>query len=193
MTTSRPRLARLASALPFAVLLGTSACAGKVVSIGNDEAASTSAGDGGTASNSGDDASVAPTLGTTPAACSQGSGVAATPASQTDVQLLVDGLWVLCGEPSVFGTSDEIGIEILSDGDWFKLYDTKGVATPGSGMGEEGTWQAAAVNGGSSFGFNLSVYGSGVVNTIATVSSSPQLLVLDNGGVRTTYAFYETF
>ena len=49
--------------------------------------------------------------------------------------------WMLCSAQSVFGTSDEVGLEIASDGRWYKLTcDASGAVVRAVGFDTTGTW-----------------------------------------------------
>jgi hypothetical protein len=61
------------------------------------------------------------------------------------IQALV-GDWALCGQTSLFLTN-ESGLRIAPDGNWYKLYDMGGTLYPGQGVGEQGTWYVLDPNG----------------------------------------------
>ena len=78
-----------------------------------------------------------------PAACHAAeTGTAIGAPDSVDHMLdLTVGAWLLCTPKSVFGSDDEIGIEIAADERWFKLFpDGAGGTRRGSGGDGEGTW-----------------------------------------------------
>jgi hypothetical protein len=54
------------------------------------------------------------------------------------------GRWMACEFPTVFGTSDEVGVEIVDTGLWYKLYaNENGQIVRGQGFGQAGYWRYA--------------------------------------------------
>ena len=104
-----------------------------------------------------------------------------------DFQTAVFGDWGLCKSPSVFGTTDEVGLEITPDQRWHKLMPSGGLAvTLGTGWGYEGSWEiidTSMMNGPGVFQLNLSIDGSGTVITIPVFAQSPDIMRLNNEGV----------
>jgi hypothetical protein len=95
--------------------------------------------------------------------------------------------WLLCAHPSVFGTNDEAGLDVLPDGTWFKLT----VAADGSlqragGFGQQGTWDiidTSAMNGKPTFQLNLNIFGSGTVIVTPQFAGDPLKVRLNNMGL----------
>jgi hypothetical protein len=72
------------------------------------------------------------------------------PATADDFASALVGRWFLCTTPSIFATSDEIGLEFAADRRWRKLFGSIDSVKPGSGPGAEGTWSVydtSAMNG----------------------------------------------
>jgi hypothetical protein len=118
-----------------------------------------------------------------PAACAQQEeGPLLIPNYDAYVAALT-GSWLLCKTPSVFGTSDEIGLEIDADGNWFKLYlGDAGAIERGHGFDRQGTWDTPHEDGGF-FQLNIHIFGSGDIYTNPVFATNPRKLRLNNFGV----------
>lgn len=104
-------------------------------------------------------------------------------ATRQDFEQAIFGDWILCDAPSVFCTSDEVGLEITADGRWRKLVsDGVGFAIPTQGWGNEGTWEILDNEPGK-FQLNLNIDGSGTVITIPSFAETPDEVRLNNNGV----------
>jgi hypothetical protein len=99
----------------------------------------------------------------------------------------VIGTWLVCSEPSVFGT-DDAGLQISADGHWAKLFrDAAGHLVAGVGSQQRGSWEAvddSAMNGRPMFQINLQL-GGGTVIAPTQLSTGVTRMHLDNNG------FYE--
>ena len=117
-----------------------------------------------------------------PAACSQAAqGVASTPTQEVFRQLLI-GRWLLCDTISVFGTSDEVGIEFTFDGRWYKLYaNDDGTTSRGVGFDKMGSWiviDTSVMNGPGVFQLNLRIDGDRMIITIPAFATEPRKMRL---------------
>ena len=108
-------------------------------------------------------------------------------ATTDEFRTLIVRKWMQCSALSVFGTKDEIGLELLSDATWYKLYaDDEGAVARGVGFGRRGTWEivdTSAMNGRPIFQVNLSVFGSGTVVTTPIFTADPMKMRLNNMGL----------
>ncbi len=99
--------------------------------------------------------------------------------SVAEVEQLLVGTWVRCGETSVLGPvlPGEVGLDILADGRFFRLYDdSQGGLTRGDGPGQEGRWEVidnTVMNGPGSYQVNLTVEGVGTFHAPAVVLERP--------------------
>jgi hypothetical protein len=122
-----------------------------------------------------------------PAECSQGGVPADVPDYATFVTQLT-GRWLTCQRPTAFGTSDEAGLEITADGNWFKLYVVaSGALERGSGFDRQGTWYPLSMDGGTDQ-TNFQIFGSGELHTFPAFTHSPRKLRLGGGANDGTYA-----
>src|SRR5262249_10913704 len=116
-----------------------------------------------------------PACGAPPASapCSpKPKGEVARPSISRPFAALV-GRWLLCGHPSVFGSTGDVGLEITADNHWYKLFPAQGGATiRGAGVGEEGTWFAVDMGDHFQVGFNL--FGGGDINPNPVFASTPR-------------------
>jgi hypothetical protein len=100
---------------------------------------------------------------------------------------LIARTWLLCSSPSVFGSNDEMGLELVRDGSWYKLYaDGEGASIRGEGFGRRGTWEVietSMMNGRPTFQVNLSVFGSGTVITTPVFTAEPTKMRMNNMGL----------
>lgn len=96
--------------------------------------------------------------------------------------------WVVCSEPSVFGTTDA-GLQITADGKWAKLVrDPAGHLVEATGLRDSGTWEAlddSAMNGHPAFQINLMTGGSTYI-LLADFAAAVERVELDNNGVYVT-------
>lgn len=181
--------------LGLAVGLGSGGCGGHTV-VGHEPEATGGTGTGGTFSTggtgtggtfntggsplgggenctSGDWGSISTPLEMPPgfpvAECSLGEVVLPRPC---DDDVLRDGLvgtWLLCTSPSVFSTTDEVGLSISSDGTWAKVFLESGALVPATGFEQTGTWDVAG--GGGQINFRI---GAGGLPTHATFAKEPR-------------------
>jgi hypothetical protein len=122
-----------------------------------------------------------------PAICSQTPmGPVMTPTLDTFRKVLA-ARWVLCGSPSVFGNGGrDIGLEIVNDGTWYKLYPGPvGSTVRGAGFDEEGKWEVISTGSPPEqpFQLNLNIFGSGTVITHPVFAATPPAMRLNNNGV----------
>jgi hypothetical protein len=94
--------------------------------------------------------------------------------SQAAFQSAIEGYWALCSGQSALCSSDEAGLEIASDGHWYKLYaDDSGQLWRGLGWERRGSWQVidtSAQNGTETYQLNLMIDGSGTVFGVPRLS-----------------------
>lgn len=99
--------------------------------------------------------------------CDKGPG-AYRPATESEFQTVMTGVWLLCQSPSFFGTS-EAGMELGADGRWSKLERTpSGALARSGGWGNEGSWSTydtSAMNGPLTYQLNVYVDGGGASYT----------------------------
>jgi hypothetical protein len=97
------------------------------------------------------------------------------------------GSWLLCDFPSVFGTTDEVGLIIHPDFTWQKLFvDEGGWLYPSSNWEEAGTWETvdtSLMNGQGAYQLNMKIDGSGTVITHPAFAVQPVIMRMDNHGV----------
>src|SRR6266568_5469247 len=75
------------------------------------------------------------------AACSTPANGTANPATQQEFVTRIVGTWLVCSQPTFFGTA-EVGVQITSDGHWAKLLrNSAGQLVASSGDRDEGTWK----------------------------------------------------
>ncbi|MDY7106261.1 MAG: lipocalin family protein [Actinomycetota bacterium] len=90
----------------------------------------------------------APAAAAQPATCPE-PATELEPATVAEVEDLLVGTWVLCGEGSVFGpvAEGEVGVQFLADGRFHRVYegDDGGLVSAG-GLDQEGTWSVADVS-----------------------------------------------
>jgi hypothetical protein len=95
------------------------------------------------------------------------------------------GRWLTC-RGSVFGSRDEVGLEIKADGTWHKLNpESEGIVSEGRGFDREGTWKLldlGGANGPGSFQVTLE-HSGGFIYSPLVADTSPRRLRLDNNGV----------
>jgi len=121
------------------------------------------------------------------AACSTPANGTANPATQQEFVTRIVGTWLVCSQPTFFGTA-EVGVQITSDGHWAKLLrNSAGQLVASSGDRDEGTWKVVDVsdmNGGPTYQLNfvIPVIG-GTAISIPTFAKSVTRMYLDNEGV----------
>ena len=110
-------------------------------------------------------------------------------ASIGELNALFLGQWLLCSPTSVFGTEDEIGLDVIADGQWFKLYpDGNGGVTRGQGPDRQGRFEA--LDNGEMVQVNLTLASGLTAITTPQFSSSPRKVRLNNNGVyKADYVF----
>ena len=120
--------------------------------------------------------------------CDTGGDASLYPATQAEFDAAVTGTWLLCGQPSVFGTNDA-GLRISADGRWNKLQRrADGSLLAASGPGDAGTWESIDVslmNGRALFQLNLRVDGGYDLSSIpafAVHGNHVSKVRLDNSG-----------
>jgi hypothetical protein len=97
--------------------------------------------------------------------------------------------WLLCGKQSIFGQDKgDIGLEILPEGVWYKLYPGPGGSTVrGAGFDEEGKWEIIPISSGPGdiqpYQLNFNIFGSGSIYTHPVFSATPVAMRLNNNGV----------
>jgi hypothetical protein len=104
-------------------------------------------------------------------------------ATEKDFITAISGQWFLCATPSVFGTSDEIGLEITVEHRWRKLYGSPDTVEPGVGWDLEGSWTAmdmAIMNTPGVFSLNFDVDGGGMYPMTPIISSSGDYMRLSS-------------
>jgi hypothetical protein len=125
------------------------------------------------------EAGPAPSTFAPPAACSlPEQGLISTPGPGTLPGLII-GSWLLCQQPSTFGTSDEIGLEIAADGSFYKLYRSPaGTLERGVGFNKQGHWEIV-----DDRQLNLNVDGQGTAIILPQFATTPRKMRLNNFGV----------
>jgi hypothetical protein len=111
-------------------------------------------------------------------------------ATQSDFDAAISGRWFLCGVPSMFGTSNEIGLEITADQRWRKLCGSLEAPKSCTGWGIAGSWESldeSYMNGPGSFQLNLMLDGGGTFTTTLKISSNGSHMRIDNQGVVAEY------
>ena len=105
---------------------------------------------------------------------------------ETTTRALLIGDWFLCDKPSFFGTTDEIGLVIATDGHWAKLAsDGAGHTVEMNGAANRGTWElidTSLMNGPGNFQINY-VGLDGLTRNSAVRIIAPAKLLLNNNGV----------
>jgi hypothetical protein len=128
-----------------------------------------------------------------PLACDQpAQGQEPTPSAGAVAKLVV-GAWMNCGPQSMFQTSDEIGIELVADGTWYKLYASgTGDIGRGAGPGKLGTYLVDA-GGLGTFAVRLTSEGDVPASNLSfwpTFATSPRKMHVTTpaGGFETDLA-----
>jgi hypothetical protein len=121
------------------------------------------------------------------AACSTPANGTANPATQQEFVTRIVGTWLVCSQPTFFGTA-ELGVQITSDGHWAKLLrNSAGQLVASSGDRDEGTWKVVDVsdmNGGPTYQLNFVIPAiGGTAISIPTFAKSVTRMYLDNNGV----------
>lgn len=118
----------------------------------------------------------------------EGPETAYAPATEAEFRAAVTRAWLLCEEPSFFGT-DEAGLEIRADGRWSKLQWTpNGALVRLEGWGNEGSWETkdiSAMNGRPLFQLSFQVDGGGWIGSIPALAgqrSKVAKMRIDNMG-----------
>jgi len=119
-----------------------------------------------------------------PAACNAaetGTAIGTPSSAELMIDLMV-GTWLICTPQSVFGTADEIGIEVSTDGRWYKLYpDGSGGTRRGGGFDGGGTWTTQW--NGATAQLNLELTGGGMMITHPAFTDAPRRVRLHNSGL----------
>jgi hypothetical protein len=118
--------------------------------------------------------------------CAAPAGHVVTILGAAAVRQRLLGRWMLCSAPSVFGTSDEVGIEFGPDGRFAKLYrDASGAVIAGRGFDRTGRAEFADVssmNGAGAVQVNLVIDGDGTAITSPVFSDAPAAMRLSSIG-----------
>ena len=105
-----------------------------------------------------------------------------TPTSQDEIVGLLVGKWSLCAAPSIFGKSDDIGLEFTADGHYYRLFPAgPGMAIRGVGLGKEGTWSFPG--SWPTTQVELVFADGGSIGFFPKLSASPRRFHGDNNGV----------
>ncbi|HVJ19527.1 MAG TPA: hypothetical protein VM686_29105, partial [Polyangiaceae bacterium] len=130
-----------------------------------------------------------PVLGshTEPASCSMNPTPLPTPATADEAHALLVGRWLGCG-PSEYGDGD-VGLELLEDGTFYKLYPTAdGSLQRGLGWEKQGRYELQDL--GDYVQLDLVVAGLGTVINLPYFGEDPRAFRLDDGGLfHDTYVF----
>ena len=123
---------------------------------------------------------------TSPTVCTLNpSGQFATP-NLDAFRAAISQRWLLCGTQSIFSPSGrDIGLEITTDGHWYRLFLGSGGGTVrGAGFDEEGTWDTVTVGDGTQpYQLNFHIFGSGMIYTRPALAETPRAMRLNNNGV----------
>jgi len=123
---------------------------------------------------------------TSPAVCTLNpTGQFATP-NLDAFRAAISQRWLLCGTQSIFSPSGrDIGLEITTDGHWYRLFLGSGGGTVrGAGFDEEGTWDTVTVGDGTQpYQLNFHIFGSGMIYTRPALAETPRAMRLNNNGV----------
>jgi hypothetical protein len=126
-----------------------------------------------------------PTPPPVPAACTAAAHGASNPTTLADFKTRMTRTWLVCSNPSVFGTTDA-GLQITADGRWVKLVrNSAGHLVEATGLRDSGTWEAlddSAMNGHPAFQINL-MTGGGTYILLADFAAAVERVELDNNGV----------
>jgi hypothetical protein len=129
-----------------------------------------------------------PTPPPVPAACTAAAHGASNPTSLADFKARMTRTWLVCSNPSVFGTTDA-GLQITADGHWAKLVrNSAGHLVEAAGLRDSGTWEAlddSAMNGHPAFQINL-MTGNSTYILMADFAAAVERVQLDNNGVYVT-------
>lgn len=113
------------------------------------------------------------------------TGSQATP-TEGDFRALLLGQWYLCDDTSVFGTTDDVGLEFMEDGTWHKLVpDAEGNIAPAQSWEQSGTWSVvdtSLFNGPGVFQLNIQSI-DGTMSLFPQFAEAPAVMRLDNFGV----------
>jgi hypothetical protein len=107
--------------------------------------------------------------------------------SKDDLQNALVGYWALCSEQSPFCSNEEAGLEIASDGRWYKLYaDESGRLWRGLGWERRGTWKLLDAgppwNAPGTYQLNLEFLRGGIMMIRPELSGDRTQLHLNNNG-----------
>src|SRR5262249_50859891 len=93
---------------------------------------------------------------------------------------MLQGSWLLCTKPSIFGTSDEDGLEFTLDGAFYKLYvNAAGAIERGTGFDKQGNW--SIIDNGMQM--NLLVPGGGFIPTHLAFATTPRKMRITTDSV----------
>lgn len=111
-----------------------------------------------------------------------------SPSTESEFRDAMTGSWLLCGAPSLFGTT-EAGLELRPDGRWSKLdWSADGSLVRAVGPENEGSWDSVDVsemNGRDLFSLQLTLDGGGWISMIPVFAgddTSVSKVRMDNMG-----------
>lgn len=128
--------------------------------------------------------------------CSVEEHIVEQPLTEAVVRSMLVRSWILCTPPpSVFGTSDDVGLEIDDDGTWAKLLlDSNGNLTKANQPQDAGTWELldiSLMNGPGVYDVSLST-GAWNLGLVPFLATSPLKMVVDAGTTTYVAAFDTT-
>lgn len=100
------------------------------------------------------------------------------PSSAADLEELIVGTWIRCGEGALLPTGlggDDVGIEFAADGTFHRLYDD-GALVRAEGLEQQGRWTTLFETPGL-YQLNVSTFGSGTVYTNPAFFGAPPSLM----------------
>lgn len=118
-------------------------------------------------------------------------GTAVEPTNVAEVEALLVGTWVLCGDASLFGpvADGEVGVQYAPDGSYHRVYEAAdGGLISAGGLDQQGTWTVgddSAAGGTGVFEVSHRRADGGTVGAIASFFDEPRLMELEgmNGPV----------
>ena len=122
-----------------------------------------------------------------PSACGQPEPTPDFTESLSEFQSWITGRWLSCGS-SAFGSTDDVGIDITSDGKFRRLSllpGTNAIVVVGHGFDREGTWEltdTSEMNGPGSFYLGLYIAGRGFTGNFPHATASPRTLAFPGVG-----------
>jgi hypothetical protein len=102
-----------------------------------------------------------------------------------ELQDLLPGIWLACSYPTLFNSEDEIGLEVTSDGSWYKLYsDGLGGFRRGNATGQHGAVEG--LDNGGYMQVNYELGGSTYIN-VPEFARTPLKMRINAGLGPSTY------